>query len=460
MFLKVRGPVGVWLICIFYFFPALVYSQTTYTTIASGDWNSGSTWSGGVVPPLASWDAPVKDIYINHNVTLSGTQQIGQGYIRNVVIDNGAILSLGTITISEDTWAAETNVNVIDGGITATEMTINQSATLNIQEGGYITVSGNFTNNWNLTTVNNAGTLTVNNFYNNGTFVSSGALVVNGNFDNHYDFSAAFGGSTTISGNLTSNGNMSVPSGSSLEVGGNFYLHDGKTADVDGALVVGGNVLNNGTIDGDGYMIVDGTVTNNHIIFGNPPVQDCTECCGSGCTLLPVSLTEFSSSLQQGGVKLTWQTASEQDNEFFTLERSWDGQIFEPIVRIGGSGTTQTPTSYSFIDRVTVSKAAYYRLSQTDFDGTHERLKTIRVSALSLGQLVELYPNPVQQGSVVAVRGVLSGDTWALYDLAGHLLSSGVFSVDPHLVVHERAGLYLLKIQAQGEVIAQRIVVR
>ena len=62
----------------------------------------------------------------------------------------------------------------------------------------------------------------------------------------------------------------------------------------------------------------------------------------------------------------------DRPNDFFTLERSIDGQDWEKINIIQGNGTTLTGRSYSSIDYSPLPGRSYYRLKQTDFDGAYE----------------------------------------------------------------------------------------
>lgn len=84
--------------------------------------------------------------------------------------------------------------------------------------------------------------------------------------------------------------------------------------------------------------------------------------------LLPVELIEFKGENEGNYNILTWTTASEVDNDYFTLERCEDGVSFIPIGIINGNNGYSIQ-HYSYIDD-NISKTYYYRLKQTDFNGT------------------------------------------------------------------------------------------
>lgn len=85
---------------------------------------------------------------------------------------------------------------------------------------------------------------------------------------------------------------------------------------------------------------------------------------------LPISLLDFSAVLVGGQVKLLWRTASELNNDYMTVERSADGRAFSPIGQVNGAGTSTTPRDYHLWDYEPLPGRNYYRLTQTDFDGT------------------------------------------------------------------------------------------
>ncbi len=90
---------------------------------------------------------------------------------------------------------------------------------------------------------------------------------------------------------------------------------------------------------------------------------------GLSCPL-PVSLHHFSIVCDKNTRSLEWSTSSEINNNYFTIERSEDGYSFEEIGRVDGSGNSNALVSYEFVDQKAHYRDYYYRLKQTDFDGT------------------------------------------------------------------------------------------
>ncbi|MEP0369329.1 MAG: T9SS type A sorting domain-containing protein [Cyclobacteriaceae bacterium] len=444
-----------------------VSAQTTYTSVSDGAWTSGATWSGGSAPSTAAdWSSPNKDIEIYHDITRSGSLTLGGGYHRYVDIYDTLTVT-GTLTVSENSGSyPETIVTVKSGGaIIAAALTVQQSSYLLIEDGAHVVISGTLNNNWNSTTIENAGYLEVYDFNNNGTFINSGELVVNNDFTNHYDFTAAFGGTTTVGNDLISNGNMTVPSGSTLDVGNDFYLHDGKTADIDGVMSVAGDVTNNGDIDvdaTDGAFVVgpDGSYSGNAISGGGDCGDSGGGCCGGGCATLPVELLSFGVEQEVSGTRLTWVTGSEINNEFFTVEKSLDGKTFVHQATIKGFGSTTDKQFYEWMDMTTGSGVTYYRLSQTDFDGTTEVLGMKALNVSSLEGSVSLYPNPVAQGETLHFSGAVP-ERLIVFNQSGQIVfDQQAVSQKFDLSGDMKPGLYFIKVFSGGHSVTKRLFVK
>ena len=108
---------------------------------------------------------------------------------------------------------------------------------------------------------------------------------------------------------------------------------------------------------------------------------------------LPVELVSFKGKLVDETVLLEWETASEINNDFFTLERSTDGLHFVPLAQIPGAGNSITAIRYDYLDKQPEIGINYYRLLQTDFDGTSEYSEIIAIEFESAIR-VSVQPNP------------------------------------------------------------------
>jgi hypothetical protein len=85
---------------------------------------------------------------------------------------------------------------------------------------------------------------------------------------------------------------------------------------------------------------------------------------------LPIELLDFTGVCKNNQVELIWRTAQEIRNDYFTVEKSLDGINFSSIGVVSGAGNSSTPLSYRLTDTEPGANSIYYRLKQTDFDGT------------------------------------------------------------------------------------------
>jgi hypothetical protein len=126
---------------------------------------------------------------------------------------------------------------------------------------------------------------------------------------------------------------------------------------------------------------------------------------------LPVKLVSFTAqaAADSRSAQLAWVTASEVNNAYFEVERSFDGATYAPLGRVAGQGVKTTTTTYSFVDQQGLSAQpaglVYYRLRQVDLDGTatYSPVRPVRLGAgAAAAQLsLSLYPNPAQAGTTL-----------------------------------------------------------
>lgn len=122
------------------------------------------------------------------------------------------------------------------------------------------------------------------------------------------------------------------------------------------------------------------------------------------CNALPIELASFEGTDENCSIVLDWTTATEENNDYFLLERSYDGENFEVIATIDGAGTSNQAINYSYTD-TRVSANNYYRLKQVDLDGTETTFKTIQINSNCYDEgttftMTEVFPNPVVSGPV------------------------------------------------------------
>ncbi|GEO02729.1 hypothetical protein AAE02nite_03930 [Adhaeribacter aerolatus] len=175
-------------------------------------------------------------------------------------------------------------------------------------------------------------------------------------------------------------------------------------------------------------------------------------------TTLPVELVSFKGARVKGEVELKWQTAMEKNNDFFTVEMSVDGKKFTEVTKVKGIGNTNQLQNYSYLHRNAPDQTTYYRLKQTDFDGTFTYAKVISFNGTAPLASVVVYPNPGT--GPFTVQGVTSVTEAVVLDATGRLVKklpvlNKEISFD---LSNEQSGIYFLRLTGAAETQTLRLI--
>ena len=140
---------------------------------------------------------------------------------------------------------------------------------------------------------------------------------------------------------------------------------------------------------------------------------------GTPCsfTALPVELASFNARQEQGSVMLDWTTTTENNNDYFLVERSSDLINWTEISYQEGAGNSTTKNLYSTIDYSPIFGKSYYRLKQVDFNGSYSYSEIREVEFGGNGSFV-YYPNPVINELSIKGKTEELGEI-RIYDLIG-----------------------------------------
>lgn len=119
---------------------------------------------------------------------------------------------------------------------------------------------------------------------------------------------------------------------------------------------------------------------------------------------LPVRLGMFNAKFVENGVRLEWTTYAEENNAGFHIERSADAKRFEKIAFIEGKVNSTSENHYTATDPLPLAGISYYRLKQTDLDGTYSYSQVKSVNNINTKQLI-VYPNPVRDMLTIDLKG-------------------------------------------------------
>lgn len=118
---------------------------------------------------------------------------------------------------------------------------------------------------------------------------------------------------------------------------------------------------------------------------------------------LPITLVDFDVyPLNNNQIQTEWVTASELNNDYFTVEKSTDGFNWTQVGTVKSKGNSNTLMHYGYVDEKPSFGISYYRLKQTDFDGKQEYFEIKSVNLQRDYAAVEVYPNPASEYIIVA----------------------------------------------------------
>ena len=415
----------------------------------SSAWNTSSNWSCASVPDESTTvQTGYQDgISVNFSDTISGFQTNGNessftvtnnstfgitnnfilnSYISDLVIDEGSTLHIGGYLQT----GTNNNCNVtVNGTLYVDSVSMNSfQSSITIGTNGLLVITNGFymgSSNENDVIVN--GELRMGSWQGtdsyNGTFQVNlgGEVTINGDADYGIDLIINTGGTINITGDLNLGGSPyhdNVTLSGDINVGGNMSVNDGVDVTIEGSVAVDGTleITNENTAVSGG-----GTVSASSFDCSSDGGDASCDNNISTTTTLPVELIHFSARNKTNDVELTWITASETDNSHFVVERSIDGESFDPISTIYGQGTKLSTTQYKYEDKTPALGNNYYRLRQVDLDGTFEYSKKIKVVNRLEGK-VRISPNPASSSSSLNItfNDEVKNLKMSIHDYSGH----------------------------------------
>lgn len=185
---------------------------------------------------------------------------------------------------------------------------------------------------------------------------------------------------------------------------------------------------------------------------------------------LPIELISFSAFLTNSGVELKWSTASETNNDYFTIERATNPEQFDAIIEESGKGTTKEINHYKTTDPSPLYGRSYYRLKQTDFNGkySYSSVQVINNEGPEFAKLTT-FPNPLRGETLtIKIEGLKEATEVPvqILDINGQKVFDKVILVTtPGMITEEvlggkflSPGLYIVK-AGQTLALTQKIVV-
>lgn len=304
--------------------------------------------------------------------------------------------------------------------------------------------NGNFTNNSSLL-IN--GEFMNGNFFESGTLINNGIINGSGTLYNDGDFNN--GGSGIIApgmspGTLFIAGDFDIGSGTYIvEIDGTVQGTTYDWVSVSGTATIGGSSLleivfgytpaAGATFDILTAASISGTFSfPSNISFSGGNVGAIELSYPGGNTLrvtvsslLPVELVNFEAKPQGSHVQLKWETANEQNNKGFEIQRSTDANKWVTLGFVQGYGTTLATKEYVFIDKLPFQGVNYYQLRQIDFDNGEDFSSIKTVNLKENGNAINIFPNPAKNEANLMLYSDFSGEaTISLYNVYGKQINN------------------------------------
>ncbi len=232
--------------------------------------------------------------------------------------------------------------------------------------------------------------------------------------------------------------------------GGCPNFSGGSFADCDSGTDTNPIIVNAMVQDGDVYLVIVSTENEGQFSIEST----------ANATALPVELLAFEVKSKGQDAILSWSTASELNNEGFTIQRSKDGLFFEDIDFVKGNGTTTLQSDYIYQDKGLDSGTFYYRLSQSDYDGkfTESGIRSVQIESSEIK--LRLFPNP--STGLMTIDGLTEDQqVYQVYDKLGRMVTNGIASFENNQVDFTglNSGIYRLVISAGEKITILPVVI-
>lgn len=186
------------------------------------------------------------------------------------------------------------------------------------------------------------------------------------------------------------------------------------------------------------------------------------------CQILPINLLIFNAKvIDNNKVRLDWVTASEENNDYFTVLKSTDAVLYKPIGQIKGAGNSNDYRYYEFVDEEPIMQQTYYRLKQTDYDGNFSYSDVKVVSPIFTEFLQNIFIQDIDNEIILTFIGIPGAEIrFLISDLLGRVLFEKTIVIDQDAISSIsltkstiNSGIYNLVVFADNKKVYKKFVV-
>jgi hypothetical protein len=226
--------------------------------------------------------------------------------------------------------------------------------------------------------------------------------------------------------------------------------------------------------EGSGIIVNDSSSAHDNVgVLVNSPAWVVAD--------LPVELTSFTASANGLNAVLTWKTSTEINNAGFEIERTpahpspltgegQGGGSWTTVGSVAGAGTSNSPKSYSFTDKVRRAGTYSYRLKQIDHNGAFKYSQEIQVQVGAAPKVFDLsqnYPNPFNPTTAIAFTVPSDGPTTLkVYNTLGQEVATLFNNVAKAGEFHQAtfdgsrlaSGIYFARLESGGKQMMKKMI--
>lgn len=240
-----------------------------------------------------------------------------------------------------------------------------------------------------------------------------------------------------------------------------FWVAEGAVSMGTFSYMKGTLIANNGanTMGANGNLEGRMLSTSGAIGFSTGVIYTSYFC--SNPIALPIELISFTGSCDLQNTRLEWSTASEINNDYFSIERSLDVINWKLVSKVEGAGNSNSIKNYSYIYKEPTHEIYYYRLKQTDFNGQFEHSDIIATNKCD-DDLTELaiYPNPANEAINLSYRGDKSQiNSTTIYNALGEMVHHSEFYQSKIVLENKINGIYFLHLNLSSKIIIEKFII-
>ncbi|KAA5533171.1 T9SS type A sorting domain-containing protein [Taibaiella lutea] len=152
---------------------------------------------------------------------------------------------------------------------------------------------------------------------------------------------------------------------------------------------------------------IDGPLPPNNAIYGNNDANNDNSQSSLTVTIpLPLDFTDINAVWSSNDAIVNWDVAREVNNEYFSIERSFDGKTFTQVGTVKSIGNHEEAAKYNYTDKGAKEKTmdkVGYRIKQVDYNGKSTTSKIVwLINKGGKSNSAYIYPNPVRTNNTFA----------------------------------------------------------